>query len=102
MDIKDPDIHFFVEAAYLDKTLLYLVAAITTGLLLVLIPLIGLAEMVTEDSYSIPQSLSRQLEKLEGFQMDKTGHSALSLEILFLGFAAALSVYFLSKRRIAP
>ncbi|NIO36269.1 hypothetical protein GTO27_01035 [Candidatus Bathyarchaeota archaeon] len=102
MDIKDPDVYFCLEAAYLNRTLLYLVIAIATGLLLVLIPLIGLAETSTEDSYAMPQSLSRQLEKLEGFRVDSIEHSALGLEILFLGFAAALSTYFLSRRRIAP
>jgi branched-subunit amino acid ABC-type transport system permease component len=92
----------------LRKILLYSVVAVVLGLLLILIPLITLADIRTEKDFqygppSYLESLPEQLRKLEGASngLNKPAYSTADLQILVISFAIALVVYLLFKRRIA-
>jgi len=91
----------------LKKILLYSAVAAVLGLLLILIPLITLAGIKAEKDFQngpplYLQSLPEQLRKLEGASngLNKPAYSTADLQIPAIGFAIALVVYLLFKRRI--
>jgi hypothetical protein len=90
----------------LKKILLYSAVAVILGLLLILIPLIALADFGAEKDFQngaslYLQSIPEQLRKLEGaYSLNKPAYSIADLQILAVSFITALGVYFLFKRRI--
>jgi hypothetical protein len=89
----------FLEARRMKKTLLYIAIAVILGLSLTIVPLITLAEIKTGDTYVMPQSLSGQLEKLEGSHANMTSSNATDVEVLGVSFVIALVVYVVFKPR---
>ena len=81
------------------KTLLYLTAAVILGLLMILVPLVTLAQTKPDTQYMLPESLSRSLRDLEGTRQESTLPPGSDIEILAVSFVFALIAYLLYKRR---
>ena len=87
----------------MNKILVYSAVAVVLGLMLIIVPLITLAEIIAENHYAPVGSFCKELEKLEGtYGLDAPKYSAADLEIFAISFVIALVVYVLFKRRLYP
>jgi len=85
----------------LKRTLLYSIAALILGLVLILVPLVTFAELKTEESNG-RFLFGTSLEKLEGYYcLDSPRYSFVDLEIFTISFVIALSVYALFKHKMS-
>jgi uncharacterized protein YfaQ (DUF2300 family) len=88
------------EAQQLKRNLLYVIAALALGVAIVLVPLVTRAEIMDAQLWS-RQSLSQALRDLDGqsSNVNLPEVSASDLEILTLGFIAALIMYLWLRSR---
>jgi hypothetical protein len=95
-----------MEADAVRKTLIYFAAAVVLGLAFMLVPLITLAETMTQDHPSFPESLGmlpdslRKLAEVESPPRDRPRSSTFDVEVLGVSFIVALIAYVLFKRRL--
>ena len=81
------------------KTALYLTAAVILGLLMIIVPLITLAETKPETQYVFPDALTRSLKELNGTRQDTSLTPGNDVGIIAVSFLFALIAYLLYKRR---
>lgn len=74
------------------RALVYSALAIILGLTIVLAPLIALAQIKKQDSYRLPETLSKQFREVEGSPSDAS-KSTSEVESLGACFAIALVAY---------
>lgn len=89
---------FKLEAAALRKALIYSVFAVLLGLLLVLVPLVTLAEVGAQDHYKPNELFSERLEQLDGRTPDNRS-STSDVESLALSFIIVLVAFVFLRRR---
>jgi hypothetical protein len=87
-----------LEAATLRKALIYSVFAVFVGLLLVLVPLVTLAGIGSQDNYKPNELFSERLEQLDGRTPDNRS-STSDVESLALSFIIVLAAFVFLRRR---
>jgi hypothetical protein len=83
----------------LRKILVYSMFAVLVGLLLVLVPLITLLSVGTEDHYQPAAVLSRGIQKLDGSGSQKSKSYNSTLESLAVSWAIAVAGFMVIRRR---
>jgi len=90
-----------MENEALKKFLLYGLAAIVLGLLVIIVPLITFAEFNVLGSFSVVQSFSNGFRGIEGTSPLGTSRSGIDyLLVLVFSFVIAASAYAVVKRRM--
>ncbi len=87
-----------MEAAALRKALIYSVFAVLLGLLVVLVPLVTLAEIGAQDHHKPNELFSERLEQLDGRTPDNRS-STSDVESLALSFIIVLAAFVFLRRR---
>jgi hypothetical protein len=82
----------------LRRTLVYSILAIALGLTLVLVPLMALAQIRTQDSSRLPESLPREFREIESPPSEKP-RNASEVETLGVCFVIALVAYVFFRGR---
>lgn len=83
------------------KMALYVTIGTVVGLLIMLVPIISVAEFQTENHFLSGSTLSDDLRRLDGyFGLNASVPSFSDLGILVASFIVATVVYFLVKRRL--
>ena len=86
------------------RILLWFVVAMVLGLILILTPLIILADIKVENHYDAMQylqSLPEQMKEVErAYGLNRPAYSTVDLQVLAISFAIALVVYVFFRYRI--
>ena len=88
-----------MEANALKQVLVYSVLAVVLGLALVLVPLVTLAEIGTQNRSGLPEALSLKFREVESSPSNEPKVSESDVEVLGLCFVLALVTYVLSRRK---
>ena len=84
----------------MSKTLVSIIVAVASGLVLIVLPLITFGEYRAQDHDYAPGFCWERLEGPEGSQINKIPDSSFRVEILAADFAVAFLVYLIFRRRI--
>jgi hypothetical protein len=84
----------------LKRILIYSALAVILGLVLVLVPLVTLAEIGIQDNYGMPEALYMKLKEVEGARSNMPRFSESDVEVLGMCFVLALAAYVLSRRKM--